>query len=190
MGKYRKFNSRMQAKLLLVFCVAFLLMFALMGKLAYIVINDGDRYTKSVLSRQSYSSAILPYKRGDILDRNGTVLAKSELQYKLILDPKRLLIYSDNIDTTLRALKDYFQIDPATVNGILNDKPESQYVILKKNLMYDAVDEFETLIKEEENIKGIWFEEEYRRAYPYGTLASDVIGFTLADNTGYYGIEE
>ena len=66
-GKYRKFNSRMQAKLLLVFCIAFLFLFALMGRLAYIVINDGDRYTKSVLSRQSYSSAILPYKRGDIL---------------------------------------------------------------------------------------------------------------------------
>lgn len=189
-GKYRKFNSRMQAKLLLVFCIAFLFLFALMGRLAYIVINDGDRYTKSVLSRQSYSSAILPYKRGDILDRNGTVLAKSELQYKLILDPKRLLLNPDCIESTLMALEDYLQIDSSTVNTILNDKPKSQYVILKKNLTYDAVNEFETLIKEKDNIKGIWFEEEYIRSYPYGTLASDVIGFTLADNTGYYGIEE
>ncbi|HHX12661.1 MAG TPA: penicillin-binding protein 2, partial [Clostridiales bacterium] len=115
LGKYRKFNSRMQAKLLLVFCVVFLSLFALMGRLAYIVMHDGDRYAKNVLSRQSYSSAVLPYKRGDILDRNGTVLAKSELQYKLILDPKRLLLDPDSIESTLKALEDYFQIDPSTV---------------------------------------------------------------------------
>jgi len=190
MVKNRKFNSRMQAKLLLVFCVVFLSLLGLMGKLVYIVVHDGDRYAKHVLSRQSYLSAVLPYKRGDILDRNGTVLARSELQYKLILDPKRLLLNPDCTQSTINALEEYFQIEPSTVSEILSNKPDSQYVVLKKNLMYDAVNEFETLMEGNEAIKGIWFEEEYVRAYPYGTLASDVIGFTLADNTGYYGIEE
>ena len=188
--KSRIFNSRMQAKLLLVFCVAFLSLFGLMGRLVYIVLHDGDRYAKYVLSRQTYSSAVLPYKRGDILDRNGTVLARSELQYKLILDPKRLLLNPDCTQSTINALEEHFQIEASTVSGILNDRPDSQYVILKKNLMYDGVNEFEMLMEAEETIKGIWFEEEYVRAYPYGTLGSDVIGFTLADNTGYYGLEE
>ena len=40
------------------------------------------------------------------------------------------------------------------------------------------------------NIKGIWFEESYIRTYPCKTLAADVIGFTVGDNTGAYGLEE
>ena len=39
-------------------------------------------------------------------------------------------------------------------------------------------------------IQGVWFEEEYRRVYPGGSLASDVIGFTGKDNVGQYGLEE
>ena len=189
-NKNRKFNSRMQARLLLVFCVITLLLFGLMGRLVYLVQQDGDRYAKSVLSRQSYVSAVLPYQRGDIQDRNGTVLARSELQFRLILDPKRLLLYPDCVDPTLTALEEYFDLPAEKVSSILQERPESRYVILQKNLKYDMVEGFEALMKEDENILGVWFEKEYVRTYPFGTLASDIIGFSSADNTGYYGIEE
>ena len=43
---------------------------------------------------------------------------------------------------------------------------------------------------EDTEIKGVWFEEEYRRYYPGGSLAADVIGFTRSDNQGLYGLEE
>ena len=104
----KKFTSRMQARLLLVFCVITLLLVGLMARLIYIIQVDGDRYAKHVLSRQSYVSAVLPYQRGDITDRNGTVLATSELQYRLILDPKRLLQSEDGIDPTMKALNKSF----------------------------------------------------------------------------------
>ncbi|HKL80840.1 MAG TPA: penicillin-binding protein 2, partial [Mobilitalea sp.] len=153
--------------------------------------TDGDRYAKQVLSRQSYVSAVLPYKRGDILDRNGTVLARSELQYRLILDPKNLQMNSEFIVQTLDALKANFGIDPETVREILTDRAESQYVILAKNLNFPEVSAFKELImKKDSGIKSLWFEEEYVRSYPFDTLASDVIGFTSADNIGYFGIEE
>ena len=71
----KKFTSRMQARLLLVFCVITLMMLALMGRMIYIVQVDGNQYGKKVLSRQTYVSSVLPFKRGDILDVNGTVLA-------------------------------------------------------------------------------------------------------------------
>ncbi|MDF2944370.1 MAG: hypothetical protein K0S01_3228 [Herbinix sp.] len=187
----KKFSSRMQARLLLVFCVITLLLVGLMGRLIFIMQTDGDRYAKTVLSRQSYVSAVLPYKRGDILDRDGTVLATSELQYRLILDPKRLLENEDCINPTLKALKDNFGIEAETIQTIMQDKPDSQYVTVIKNLKYDVVESFKALLAEEDSkIKGVWFEEEYVRTYPYNALACDVLGFTSADNTGYWGIEE
>lgn len=192
-GKTKKiFNSRMQARLLLVFCVISLLLFGIVGRLIYIIRVDGDRYAKAVLSRQvsKQTSSILPYKRGEIRDRNGTVLARSELNYRLILDPKLLLQNEDCIDTTLNALKDSFGVEIETVQKILKDRPESQYVVLLKNLKYDVVNQFETQAEDNDKIVGVTFEQVYVRSYPYNTLACDILGFTSADNVGYYGIEE
>lgn len=186
----KKFNSRMQARLLLVFCVIAIMLVGLMGRLIYIVHKDGDRYAKQVLSRQAYVSSILPYKRGDILDRNGAVLATSELHYRLILDPNRLLMDEDCIAPTVEAISTGFGIDADKINTILQEKKDSQYVILAKKLDYDTVTEFKKLMGENDKITGVWFEEEYVRKYPYSTLASDVLGFVSADNTGYWGIEE
>lgn len=192
----KRFTSKMQAKLLLVFCVITILLVGLMGRLIYIMQTDGDRYAKQVLSRQTYVSSVLPYKRGDITDRNGTVLARSELQYKLILDSKKLLLHEDSIAPTINALKDNFGIENETIQTILSEKPDSQYVIVQKNLKYDDVKTFEALMTEEngdedeDEIIGVWFEEEYVRSYPYNSLACDVLGFTSTDNTGYWGIEE
>lgn len=187
----KKFSSRMQARLLLVFCVIILLLVGLMGRLIYLLQTDGERYEKQVLSREAYVSAVLPYKRGDILDRNGTVLARSELMYRLILDPKRLLLNEESIEPTIKALEDQFQIDENEIRTVLKDKADSQYVILKKNVLYEDKNAFEGIMEEDKSkIKCVWFEEEYVRSYPYNTLASDVLGFTSADNIGYYGIEE
>ncbi|MFT4144893.1 MAG: penicillin-binding transpeptidase domain-containing protein [Mobilitalea sp.] len=186
----RSFTSRMQARLLLVFCVISLLLVGLMGRLIYITQVDGDRYTKQVLSRQSYTSAVLPYKRGSITDRNGTILAQSVLMYRLILDPLRLNENPKAQAPTMKALQDYFEITEATVQDILNTKPKSQYVTMLKNLDYDLVQTFKDYMKENEDILGVNFEEEYVRNYPFSTLASDVLGFTSADNTGFWGLEE
>lgn len=190
----------MQAKLLLVFCVITLLLVTLMGRLIYIMQTKGDEYAKHVLSRQTYVSSVLPYRRGDITDRNGTVLARSELQYRLILDPERLTLNESHIDVTIAALDENFGVTREEVMEILEKKADRRYVILRKNLNFEAVQNFEALIKESKlqeskskeskSIIGVNFEEEYVRNYPYGTLACDILGFTSADNTGYWGIEE
>ncbi|TAH71587.1 MAG: penicillin-binding protein 2 [Anaerolineaceae bacterium] len=188
--RIKSFTSRMQARLLLVFCVITLLLAGLIGRLIYITQTDGERYAKQVLSRQSYVRGVLPYKRGEILDRNGTVLARSELRYRLILDPQNLLLNSDKIPTTLEALKNHYEIDAETVNSILEERPDSRYKILLDNLQLTQVESFKKLLEEDSNIKSLWFEEKYVRAYPYDTLAGDILGFTSADNKGYFGIEE
>ena len=186
----RSFTSRMQTRLLFVFCAITLLLVGLIGRLIYIMQTDGERYAKQVLSRQSYVSSVLPYKRGDILDRNGTVLARSELRYRLILDPANLLLHSDKIPTTLEALKKHYEIDAETVNSILRESPDSKYKILLDNLQLSQVESFKQLLENDSNVKSLWFEEKYVRAYPYDALACDILGFTSADNKGYFGIEE
>lgn len=186
----KKFNSRMQASLLLVFCIVTLLMVGLMIRLVYIVQIDGDRYTKKVLSRQTYVSSVLPYQRGDILDANGTVLAHSELHYRLILDPKLLGQNKDCIEPTKEALKKGFGIDKKDIESILEDRPDSQYVIVKKQIKYDKVKEFKKAVEKNEDIIGVYFEEEYVRTYPYKALACDVIGFSNTENKGFFGIEQ
>jgi stage V sporulation protein D (sporulation-specific penicillin-binding protein) len=161
-----------------------------MGRLVYIVQIDGDKYTKQVLKRQTYVSSVLPFKRGEILDSNGTVLAHSVLKYKLILEPKLLLENADCITATKKALKDTFGIEEDQVNNILEEKPDSLYVIVKKNLDYDTVQAFKEGEGKSEDVVGVWFEEQYVREYPYSTLACDVIGFSNSENTGFYGLEE
>lgn len=161
----------------------------LIGRLIYITRTDGERYAKQVLSRQTYVRGVIPYKRGEILDRNGTVLARNELRYRLILDPYNLLNNSDKIPATLEALKSFYGIEAETVNTILEERPDSRYKILLDNLQLSQVEPFKQHMEENPDIKGLWFEEKYIRAYPYETLAADVIGFTSADGVGLYGIE-
>ena len=190
LDRIKSFTSRMQARLLLVFCVITLLLAGLIGRLIYIMQTDGERYAKQVLSRQSYVRGVLPYKRGEILDRNGTVLARSELRYRLILDPQNLLINSDKIPTTLEALRNYYEIEAEIINEILKEKPDSRYKILLDNLQLSEVEAFKELMENSSDIKSLWFEEKYVRAYPYDSIACDIIGFTSTDNKGFFGIEE
>lgn len=186
----KKFSSRMQARLLLVFCVVTLIFVGLMGRLIYIVQVKGEQYAKHVLSRHSTVSKVLPYKRGEILDRNGAVLARSELQYRMNIDPMLLLQNEELLTTTLIALEETFGVENDTIHSILESKPKSRYANVLKNLRYDVVTGFEERMKEDASIIGVWFEQEYVRNYPFTTLASDILGFTSADNVGYWGIEE
>lgn len=197
--KTKKFTHQMQAKTLLVFGVVLLLLVALVARLTYLRNEDGDRYSKKVLSQQTYSSSVIPYRRGDIVDRNGTVLATSIKVYNLILDPKTILetktVNKEKTtpyrEPTLKALTTYFDVEYDDLNQILIDKPDNQYTVLLKQLEYEEIKDFkEEMEKEGSKIQGIWFEEEYKRIYPYNSTASDIIGFTSSGNVGNWGLEQ
>ena len=78
----------MQKKLVVLFLIILLAFIGLSVKLIYINKVDGERYKKQILSQQEYDSKTLPYKRGEIVDANGTKLAYSEKVYNLIVDAK------------------------------------------------------------------------------------------------------
>lgn len=188
--KVKKVTAKMQTHLIIVFTVIFLAVLLLAGRIIYLNIFKGESYGKKVLSQQSYVSSTLPYQRGTIYDSNGIILAKSEKVYNVILDCK-VLLYDDNyLKVTLEALDKAFGIPGEEVTKVLMERPESQYYILRKHESVEKYQIFEALQRENTKIKGIWFEEEYIRTYPYSSLASHVIGYTNSGNSGSWGIEQ
>ena len=83
-------KDRMKRKLALLFSIIVLALIAVNVRLAYINKTNGEKFTKKVLAQQDTNSTLLPYRRGDILDRNGTILATSEKVYNLVLDARVL----------------------------------------------------------------------------------------------------
>ena len=197
--KIKKFTYWMQSGLVLVFVLVVAVFLVLMVRLAFL--SGEDRYEKNALAQQSYVSSVIPYKRGAILDRNGNVLAASDLIYHLILDPKVLLDKEENVEPTIEALVQVYGLSEAELRTILVEKKDSSYVVLRRQMSYadkelmTQYEEARALRKKEDkelkgDIKGIWFEEEYKRSYPYQSVASHIIGFTLEGDQGTYGIEQ
>lgn len=191
--KVKKLKRWMQSNLVFVYCVIAVAFLVLIARLAFL--SGEDKYEKSALAQQSYVSSVIPYKRGSILDRNGQVLAASDLIYHLILDPKVLLSKEENVDPTVKALVEVYGFNETEIRSILVEKPNSSYVILRRQLSYSDKElfaQYQEGLKEEEadKIKGVWFEEEYQRTYPLQTVASHIIGFTVSGDVGTYGIEQ
>lgn len=176
--------------------VAFLLVggifLVLGGRIFSINYESGDKYSKIVLDHQNFTSMTIPYKRGQIVDRNGTQLAYSEKVYNLILDPKMLLSEDKYKQPTLSALYQYFSINSTDIETILKNKPNSQYEKIIKNLTANEIKEFREFLADttrSTNVKGIWFEDSYIRKYPLNTVACDVVGFSGNDG-GELGLEK
>lgn len=174
--------------------LAFMYLSFVLFRISY---DSEETYKKQVLSQLSYDSKTLPFRRGDILDANGIGLAVSEKVYNLVIDSKVIMTKESYFEPTMQALaKAYPELDMKVVRQYVQDhKDNSSYYVPLKQLTIEQKLKFTSQQTDEENeerhlIKGVWFEEEYKRVYPGGTLACDVIGFTNADNNGMYGLEE
>ncbi len=184
----------MKYRLLVTLGVITACMIGLVVRMFSIWKNEGSEYSKKVLDQQSYSSQVIPYKRGNIYDRNGELLATSIKVYNLILDPK--VMTSDDgkyLESTLEALNMCFGYDIDELRTLVTDNSSSSYYIYEKKMTYSEIKEFQEMQDNSEeypHIQGVWFETEYERKYPNDTLASNIIGFTSSGNVGTWGIEE
>jgi len=189
--KNQKFTIRMQKKLLWLFALILLGFIVLSGRLLWINKEKGIQYQKQVLSQQRYDSTTLPFKRGDIVDAKGTKLAVSEKVYNLVIDSYVMLYREEYLEPTLQALAANFpELDMTAIRQYVISHPESSWYVPLRQLSYDQISGFQAAQLEDNNIKGVWFEEEYKRVYPNGSLAADVIGYTRSDNQGMFGLEE
>ena len=206
----RKLTKKMKLKLAGVFGIALLALVSLLVGITVINAKFGNKYTQQVLSQsqQQYTNKTLPFKRGSITDRNGTMLANSVKVYNLILDCKEVNGHETYKEPVKEALETAFGIENSEIENLLENEEtkDSQYQILKKEITMEEKKSFEeankvpddeetrkTLgedeIKRRQNVKGIYFEDTYKRVYPLDSLACDVIGFTDAGNTATWGLE-
>ena len=112
-NKEKKITYKMQANFLLAFGIVVAALFLLIGVLIKINVKDGDKYAKRVLSQQSYTSSDIPFKRGDIVDRNNVIMATSIKKYDLAIDvsfslttSKGEYLYREDVK---KVLVDYFK---------------------------------------------------------------------------------
>ena len=189
--KKKIMTRKMQARFLLVFCAVLLLFFLLVIRVVFLRQKHGVDYTNAVLSHQSYVNTNIPYERGRITDRNGAVLAKNVVTYNVILDSS--VVNANNgmyVEPTIKAITKAFDLNAADVRSILTEKADSMYYILLKGRPYEEVSRFKELQEENHKlVKGVWFETVFTRVYPYGSLASHVIGFVNSDQSMGTGIE-
>lgn len=214
-----RLNKGMRGKLAWLQIVVVSVFLCLLGRLTFISTVNGEQYKRQVLSQSqaSYNSETLPYKRGEILDRNGTVLATSEKRYNVILDCRAINEKEWYLEPTVKAILTCFDVDELSLRYAIGDEKtrDSQYFVLLREVPVEKKKAFERLKKSpkqqaeddgiqpltpiptetsqerkwRQSIVGVWFEETYRRIYPFHTLACNVIGFTNADGSAHIGLE-
>ena len=109
-NKKRVLTGYMQEKLAVTVLVITLALFGLVAVLYNMITEKEEEYTQVVLNQHSsYDSRTIPYRRGDIVDRNGTYLATSEKVYNLIIDANQINKNADNyLEPTVSALCEVF----------------------------------------------------------------------------------
>lgn len=107
----------------------------LIGRLIYFSIFKNGIYKRQVLSQQNYSSETLPYKRGDILDRDGNTLATSQKMYTLVLEPKNILRSEEVQKATIDALHKYMKLDEDKLLKFIKDIKILTILYIEKNFL-------------------------------------------------------
>ena len=169
-------------KMLLRAAVAAGLLLALMGvlifRLAQIQLLQHGRYEKLATQQQIVQRA-LAARRGDIYDRTGQLMATSLKRWSVYADPSAI----QNPQAVARALSAALRVNYAPLLGKLSNS-DSQFAWVKRQLPDAEVDVLRRL-----QLPGVYVQKEYRRVYPHGRTAAQMIGFTDIDGRGLAGIE-
>ena len=148
----------------------------LIVRLAWIQFVRGAEYSKLAAEQQTRDSVITA-KRGSIYDRNMKVLAQSASAERVTINPNQIDKLK-NGEKVVEALVSVLGIKEEDVRKQLA-RTERQSVVIAKQVEKSTAD-----LLRSKNITGIYFEEDSKRYYPYGSLAEQVIGFTGSDNQG------
>ena len=149
------------------------------------VVDHG--YWKDLALRNQSRTTNVTTDRGQILDRKMNILAASETVETVYLDPQELKQSKADLDMVSTTLAQILELDPAWVKEQAKDI-RKRYKRIKAKTDWETADRIRSFINEN-HIKGIHLEPESKRIYPYGSLASQVIGFANSSGTGCEGIE-
>ena len=174
-------------RILAVMAVLGVLAFVPVGcQLTNLMIDDYDYYSSLALRNQTRTTVVTA-DRGTIFDRNMNILAVSTSVENVYLDPHELKQAKEDITAISQKLGDLLDIDPAWIAQQAKDT-KKRYKQIAARVSEEIGAKIRTYINEND-ISGIHLEPNSQRVYPYSTLASQVIGFTNASNSGSEGIE-
>lgn len=174
MQKTRPFHRR---KILLIFLCCMAALLFLGGRLAHLMIEDSEYYATLAQDLHEREREIKA-ARGRILDRNGTVLADNRTVCTVSVIHSQIKEPEKVIEMLCRELN----LDEETVRKRV--EKVSSIERIQKNVDKEIGDKIRNY-----NLAGVKVDEDYRRYYPYGTMASKVLGFTGGDNQGIIGLE-
>ena len=176
-------NLRIRLGALILGTLAF---FPIAARLLQLTVVDYGYYTAKALNNQTRSTAVLT-ERGMIYDRNMNVLAVSRSVEHVYLDPQELKQARVDLEKLSRFLGERLGKEPQWILEQAKDT-RRRYKQVASGISTETADEIRRYILEED-ISGVHLEPSVRRSYPFGELASQVIGFTNLSGQGSEGIE-
>ena len=145
-----------------------------------------DELESAALQQQLRRTSI-PASRGTIYDRTGRVLAMSATTYTVYLSPAEIAMNGEDAEQIASGLSEILGADREKILSMTADR-RSWYKTVKRQIE-ESEAEAVRAFKNEYDLQGVKLEPDTKRYYPYATLASHVIGFVGADNTGLAGLE-
>ena len=149
----------------------------LMGRLAYLMVAKADYYNRAATGLHERERSIKA-PRGRIYDRNGNILADN----KAVCSVSVIHSQIEDEEAVIQVLNEY--LDKGELEIRKKVTKVSSRELIATNVAKETGDQIREL-----NVAGIKVDEDYKRYYPYGSLASKVLGFTGADNQGIVGLE-
>lgn len=178
-------NKISPIKIVFVLVFIFILMIALLGRIAYLQFVDNERLQTEATTQQTLTET-LSAKRGTIYDSTGEVLAFSYDTDKVYINPS-VIKEDSHKETIAYALSSILNTDSGELLTKLNES-KSRFLVAS-NVEKETIDKLKSWKNDQKFTTGISIENSSSRSYPYSTLASTVIGFVGSDNQGLSGIE-
>ncbi|HKS93657.1 MAG TPA: penicillin-binding protein 2 [Gammaproteobacteria bacterium] len=163
----------------LVLAVFLLLAAALLGRAVYLQMFD-EQFLQAQGKERHLRVVQIPAHRGMILDRNGQPLAVSTPVDSIWMDPQELAAADARVPQLAHALG----MPSADIRALLGQNRDKEFVYLQRGMDPYAAQRVTAL-----DISGVYSQREYRRYYPAGEVASQVLGFTNVDDAGQEGLE-
>ena len=172
-----KNKTKNREKIVVATLIFFLLLIGLIGRLLFFMVFQSEYYSKKAQDLHVRERNIKA-KRGKILDRNGVVLA-------------------DNVSVaTISVIHNQIKDEEEVIEVLCKELGLSREYVEKRVQKVSAIEKIKSNVSKEigdriraYEIPGIKIDEDYKRYYPYGELASKVLGFTGGDNQGIIGLE-
>lgn len=172
-------NSYLGKKLLAIFLLITFLFTAIIVRLVYLQLIAGKSITNKAMSQWTRDLPMMA-TRGDIVDRNGVVVADTTTAYTLYVRPNSMT----DVKKVAGAISATLNKDFNTIYNKISKKGVSEITVAKK------LNKSQMMSIARENFDGVYFSEESLRYFPYGNFMSQILGFTDSDGMGQFGVEK